>query len=201
MRDAGTTTLQACLDRICVGDVSARADLLAYSQERIRRLTMRVLRSFPKVRRWESGDDLFQEVQIRLFNALKDVSVNSVLDYVRLASWHIRNVLIDLTRKYWGPQGVGTKHATPDEDSDVWAIRSTPAELDDPAKLAVWAEVHETIQRMPDEFRTVFDLLWYHGLAHDEAAEILEVSISTVQRRWMAARLWLRRSFRGELPV
>jgi RNA polymerase sigma factor (sigma-70 family) len=201
MRDAGTTTLQACLNRIRRGDVAARSDLIALSQERLRLLSRRALRRNPRVRRWETFEDVMQEAQIRLCQALATVSLDSVLDFLRLAAWHIRNVLIEAARKHYGPRGIGMNHATPEVGPQAAPLGEPTAVLEDPSNLAAWAELHEHVQRMPEELRTVFDLVWYHGVEHLVAAELLGVSVSTVQRRWTQARLWLRKCFRGELPV
>jgi DNA-directed RNA polymerase specialized sigma24 family protein len=43
-------------------------------------------------------------------------------------------------------------------------------------------------------------LLWYHGLTHAQAAEILGVTERTVNRRWLAARLALSDALDGESP-
>lgn len=201
MRDAGTTTLQACLNRVRRGDAAAPSDLLAASQGRLRLLARRMLRGYPRVGRWESADDILQDAQVRLHRALAAVPVADVLDYLRLAAWHIRHVLIDAVRRHYGPYGVGANHATPDPAGGGGPVATDPPAADDPGGLAGWAEFHAQVERMPGDLRTVFDALWYHGLGLGETAGMLGVSVSTVQRRWTAARLWLRESFRGELPV
>jgi RNA polymerase sigma factor (sigma-70 family) len=44
---------------------------------------------------------------------------------------------------------------------------------------------------LPEEERSVFDLLYYHDLSQAEAAELLGVSVPTIKRRWAAARMRL----------
>ena len=53
----------------------------------------------------------------------------------------------------------------------------------------IWTDFHETIERLSDEERQMFDLLWYQELTQVEAAEILGVSERTIQRRWQLARI------------
>ena len=201
MKDAGTTTLQACLVRVRRGEEAARAELLARSQSRLRLLVRRMLRGYARVGRWEGVDDILQEAQVRLYHALAAVPITGVLDYVRLASWHIRHVLIDAARRHSGPWGAGAHYRTPDPAGLDRPPAESQAAGDDPAAVAGWGEFHARVGRMPDDLRVVFDALWYHGLGLEETAGLLGVSVSTVQRRWAAARLWLRDSFRGDPPV
>jgi RNA polymerase sigma-70 factor (ECF subfamily) len=57
----------------------------------------------------------------------------------------------------------------------------------DSGHLVAWGEFHEQIGRLPEEELEVFDLLWYQGLSHAEAAELLQLSTKTIQRRLQAA--------------
>ena len=44
-------------------------------------------------------------------------------------------------------------------------------DTNDPVNLAEWAEFHEQIERLPERAREVFDLVWYDGLSHADAAD------------------------------
>src|SRR5262245_16714269 len=107
MSSSSSTQLQECLDRVRLGDQAAREVLLQRSQGRLRLLTHKMLRQFPGVRRWEETDDILQELLVRLHALLDRLEVATVLDYLRLASTHLRRVLIDHARHYFGPQGLG----------------------------------------------------------------------------------------------
>ena len=67
-----------------------------------------------------------------------------------------------------------------------------------PASLAQWAELHELMDGLPPEEREVVGLLFYQGLSQAEAAEVLGVSLRTVQRRWHDALCRLHRAWAGE---
>ena len=69
----------------------------------------------------------------------------------------------------------------------------------DPQRISEWGEFHEQIEALPEPQRELFDLLWYHGLSQQEAADVLQVSTRTVKRAWREARLRLHASFQ-ELP-
>src|SRR5437870_4454184 len=77
----------------------------------------------------------------------------------------------------------------------VWIDRIQAGDLsarDAPADLARWEAFHEEVNRLPEEEREVFNLLYYAGRTQEEAAAILDISASTVFRRWTAARLTLK---------
>jgi RNA polymerase sigma-70 factor (ECF subfamily) len=66
--------------------------------------------------------------------------------------------------------------------------------------LAEWSDLHRRIGELPAEVREVVDLLFYQGLMQAEAAELLGVTVRTVQRRWQAALLKLHRNLKGQWP-
>jgi RNA polymerase sigma factor (sigma-70 family) len=59
-------------------------------------------------------------------------------------------------------------------------------------------KLNEQVDSLPDEERAVVDLHFYQGLPLPQAAEALDVSLATVKRRWMAARLRLGEQLQGE---
>lgn len=199
MSDSDTTQrLQRCLDRLHAGEESAREDLLRHSRDRLLTLTRRMLWRFPNVRRWEETDDILQQTLLRLDRMLDRVEVGSTRDFLRLAATNIRRLLIDYARHYGGPRGLGTNHATPDHDES--GDRAPGEAAPEAEAMLGWSEFHERVSALPDEEAEAFELLWYHELTQEEAARLLGLSVSTVKRRWQAARIRLMESFGGELP-
>ena len=47
------------------------------------------------------------------------------------------------------------------------------------------------IEKLPDEEREVCELLWYQGLTQPQAAEVLQMPLRTLKRRWQKVRLKL----------
>jgi hypothetical protein len=107
-----TVNIQRCLDRLREGDPDARAELLSLARDRLYRLAHNLLRDFPAVRRWEETDDVFQQAAMRLERALAAEFPSSVSHFFRLAAMQIRRELIDLSRHYYGPEGMGRHHHT-----------------------------------------------------------------------------------------
>src|SRR5262249_45380117 len=98
----------------------------------------------------------------------------------------IRRELLDLARRYRA------------QDSPRPGAAEPSTTTFEPGRLARWTEFHEAAGRLPEEERAVLDLLWYQGLSQAEAAALLEISVPTLKRRWLAARLKLRA--RDEVP-
>jgi RNA polymerase sigma factor (sigma-70 family) len=193
--------MQAWIDRLRDGDVAARDELLNSACERIRQITRKMLRRYPRVRRWEQTDDVLQNVSLRLYRTLAQITPADVRDFLRLASLNIRRELLDLVKHYCGPLGLGTHHRSGPGGEDQPQPQADPATLaHESTRLAAWTAFHEAVEGLPDEEREVVDLLWYQGLPHAEAAELLGVTDRTVRRRWQAARLRLAEALHGEFP-
>jgi RNA polymerase sigma-70 factor (ECF subfamily) len=204
MTDNRTVHLQNCLDRLHRGDEAARKELLEGTCERLTQLTRTMLRDYRRLKRWEQTEDVLQNALVRLYRALQEVTPASLRDFYRLATLQIRRELIDLSRRYYGPQGRGRLHASNVEEANPLESHPPAYEQadssDGPARLAVWSEFHRQVEALPEEEREVFDLVWYQGLQHTEAASVLGVSARTVKRRWQSACLKLHQAMRGELP-
>lgn len=198
-----TLQIQAWIDRLQAGDDAARGELLNVASERLRRLAHKMLKSFPRVRRWDETDDVMQNAILRLHRTLQEVTPRTTADFFRLGALNIRRELLDLAKHYYGPEGAGAHHAThaddPGRSGRPQAI--DPADLTrEPERLALWTEFHRQADALPEEEREVFDLLWYQALSQAEAAQLLSVSERTIKRRWQSARLRLHEALHGELP-
>ncbi len=189
------TALQGIIDLASAGDAAAWAELLAHACERLRRLARKMLKGFPDLRRWEATDDLLQNAMLRLHRALAEARPKSVRHFFNLAAVQMRRELLDLADRHFGPEGVGTNHHTdgpcPPGDGDGGVLDRQPAVADEPSTMEGWSEFHARIEALPDEEREVVGLLWYEGLAQEDAAAVLGVSVRTVKRRWQSARLLL----------
>jgi RNA polymerase sigma-70 factor (ECF subfamily) len=199
-----TTIIQGWIDRLRFGDDAARAALLECTCGRLTRLARKMLKGYPGVGRWEQTDDVLQNAMVRLDRALKSVTPQSPRDFFRLAAAQIRRELIDLARRYSGPEGLGKHHAASTESASPGCSTDVANEPSDttcePARLASWTEFHRRIEGLADDDREIFDLLWYQGLTQQEAAAILDVTERTVNRRWIGARLRLNEALAGQLP-
>lgn len=199
-----TQQLEGWIERLKTGDESARDQLLNCAYERMVRLTRKMLRSYPRLQRWEETSDVMQNAALRLYRSLAEVHPAGVIEFLRLAALNIRRELLDLAKHYYGPEGQGANHATQEHNRDSsagnWMERNAEQESDDPSRLAAWTEFHHQVEELPSEEREIFDLLWYQGLTQAEAASLLNISERTVKRRWQSARLLLHERVKGQLP-
>jgi RNA polymerase sigma-70 factor (ECF subfamily) len=204
MADGTTTEVRACLDQLRAGDPRAAAALVARTRERLHRLARRTLTDFARVRRFVDSDDVAHNTLLRLLRRLEAHPPGTPAEYYAAAAQEIRRELLDLVRHYYGPLGPGCREAAPPPGGDTEGVSpgGTPSQgTHEPARLALWTELHEQVERLPDDERAVFDLIWYHGLTRAEAAAELGVSEPTVKRRWLAARLRLQAALGGDLNL
>jgi RNA polymerase sigma-70 factor (ECF subfamily) len=194
-----TIQLHRCLERLRSGDRSARDELFRHLSGRLERLTRKMLKGFPGVRRWAQTDDVLQNAALRLLRALEEVWPASLREFLALGARQIRRELIDLARHYYGPLGLGAHHASRPGDGSGEDV--APADLShEPGALLTWCEFHEQIQRLPDDERELVDLLFYQELPQAEAAALLGISVRTLQRRWQAVLLKLHSLLHDQWP-
>lgn len=191
--DETITELQHILVAANQGDDHAFNELLIRFEGRLRSLTQRMLRNYPRLRRWEQTDDVFQKSLIRLHRSLTSAKPDSVRAFIGLAATQVRRTLIDMGRHYFGVHGQGAKHqsegggrAADDPGGRLETDRNLDAKQ--PVTFEQWTEFHEATEKLPEEVRETFSLVWYAGLQQTEVASILDVSHRTVIRRMNEAR-------------
>jgi RNA polymerase sigma-70 factor (ECF subfamily) len=173
------------LGRLRAGDPSAREMLIEHSCNRLEQMAHKMLKKFPRVRRWEETGDVLQKALISLNEALKSVTPESACHFYNFAAQHIRWRLLELAAKHQGPQGIGAKHST---DPSGKKVENRPGSEDEPSSAAEWAELLEFIDKLPAEDRNIYELLYIQNLTQQEAADVLDVSLTTVKRKWVVVR-------------
>lgn len=149
-----------------------------------------LLAEFPDVKRWDQTDDIFQQAAVRLYRALRDTKPESRRHLENLAAMQVRRTLIDLGRKYAVSVAMNRERWTPHSatSKDQFFSSCRASREFDPVDLMDWVELHERVDDLPDNERAVFQLIWYRGLSKSEVAQLLDLDIRTVQRRWRVAR-------------
>jgi RNA polymerase sigma-70 factor (ECF subfamily) len=189
-----TVEIERLLAGWAAGDESARHELLERAGRRLMKLTRRMLHNSPQLQRWEQTDDVFQNAVLRLYRSLGDVRPDSVRAFFGLAATQIRRTLIDLARHHFGPEGPAAFHhseANRQNSSSAQIDQSPPSNDEPPETLDAWARFHEAVERLPNDERDAFNLIWYGDATQKQAAEILGISERTVLRRLVRARLLL----------
>src|SRR5438128_1880322 len=78
--------VQIWIDRLQAGDRTARDELIGYADERLRRLTRKMLKGYARVKRWEDTDDVLHNALLRLWKALHKVVPRSPRHFFALAA-------------------------------------------------------------------------------------------------------------------
>ena len=202
--DGNTSQLQVLLDLAASGDDEAYGELIARASDRLLKLTRKMLRNYPHLRRWEQTDDVFQNAAMRLYRSLQNLKPDSVRSFMGLATLEIRRAMIDLIRHHFGPEGAAGKHQSDvlgDSTGDGGIIKNITAQNGEPESLESWVQFQETVDQLPEEEREIFQLVWYGGLQQQEIASLLGVSIPTVQRRLYRGRRIIVAALQGEQPL
>jgi RNA polymerase sigma factor (sigma-70 family) len=188
MATEGTTAVvQRYLDALA-GEAPAEPiirDLLDGAVRRLHHLCASLLhRSYPRLTRPPlnlQADELLGAVVERLLKALREARPATVRQFFSLAAQHIRWELNDLARRL-DEQAPAAELG----DRPVPAPAGSDSALSPDARLML-----DAIGELPDDDREAFDLVRIQGLTQPEAAEVLGVSVKTVQRRLNHARLLL----------
>ena len=165
-------------------------EVIRYSTQRLLQLTRRMLHNYARIRNWEDSDDVFQQAVMRLFKSLKSVKPDSKPRFFGLAATQIRRTLLDLARKYQDVPGVG--------NADLQNAPSDESQC--PRSLSEWSDFHECIDQLPNECREVIELIWYGGHEQKAIAEMLGLSVPTIQRRWYRAQILLYKALHQSQP-
>jgi RNA polymerase sigma-70 factor (ECF subfamily) len=185
--------LESDLGLLKAGNTEASPAIITATCEQVQRMAQQMLWKYPGVGRWADADDVVQNVLIRLHRSLVIVQPDSVGKLHGLITLEMRRELLDLARRYFGPEGIGTNYGGTIIDDPV-------SEEMEPHTLLEWTEFHEQVKRLPSAEREVFSWMWYNGLTQSEAAAVLGVSLATVKRRWQSARLLLRKAMCDDWP-
>jgi RNA polymerase sigma factor (sigma-70 family) len=172
-----TAAVQRYLDELA-GDAPAEPAvraLLGRAVRRLHRLCSTLLhRSYPRLTRPPlnlEADEVLGDVVERLLKAMRAARPATVRQFFALANQHVRWALNDLARRLDERPAAVELH-----DGLVPADRDSSLTPDARRML-------EAIEDLPQDEREVFELVRIYGMTHDEAAQVLGVSLMTVKRR------------------
>jgi RNA polymerase sigma factor (sigma-70 family) len=160
-------------------------DLLGRAAQRLHLLCASLLhRSYPRLTRPPvnmQATEMLSAVIERMLKALREARPGTVRQFFYIAGQHMRWELNDVARRL-------------DQGGTALELRAEfvapPAESDSTIGPNA-VRMLEAIEDLPVEEREVFDLLRIHEMTQPEAAELLGVSVRTVQRRLSSSILLL----------
>ncbi len=177
-----TLDVQRYLDELGNLDGSAPAEpiiraLIDRSVGRLQMLCEALLvRSYPRLMQPPlnlQSEEMLSAVVDRLIKAMQQVRPATVRQFFGLANQHMRWELNDLARRL-------DKHPADRELNAGLAMAPEPSA----SQLTPNAvRMLDAIDNLPDDEREVFGLVRIQGMTHTEAADLLDVSPKTIQRR------------------
>lgn len=201
LSDKTILELQSTLAKANMGNQDAFGVLINRFETRFQQLVRKMLADFPRVKRWEATDDVYQAAIVRLHRSLTGAKPKTVREFVGLAATQIRRTLLDLTRHYFGARGHGANYRTSGggkaADDPGGPIETASRSLQ-PESLEDWTLFHEATKNLPADPRETFELIWYAGMQQNEVAQLLNVSRRTIIRRLQQARQLLAESLQAE---
>ena len=167
----------------------ARGD--ADAGEELIRLVYADLRRIARRQRWRRGSGLslnttglVHEAYLKLVDRTR-TSWNDRTHFFAVAARAMRQILVDQARhKLRAKRGGGSPHLPLDEQRIA---------VDDPIEdLLAINEALEKLEIVDSRLGKVVECRFFAGLTDKETAEVLGVSVRTVERDWVRARGWLR---------
>jgi RNA polymerase sigma-70 factor (ECF subfamily) len=151
--------------------------LLARAVDRLRYLCVALLRgSYPRLTRPPlnlEADELLSAVVERLLKAMGKLRPQTVREFFGLANQHIRWELNDLARRL--------DEKAPDMEL-VEGLALAPESSASGISINA-RRMLDAIENLPDDEREVFSLVRIQGLTQTEVADLVGVSLKTIQRR------------------
>jgi RNA polymerase sigma factor (TIGR02999 family) len=171
------------------GDQSALERLLPLVNTELRRLAAHYMRRESPGHTLQTSA-LVNEAYLRLIDQ-KNVRWQNRAHFFGIAAQLMRRILIDHARKHqYQKRGGGTVQVSLDETAAVTEARA--------AELLAVDEALERLTAMDARKGRIVELRFFGGLTEEETAEVMGVSLPTVQREWRSAKAWLHRMLTDE---
>lgn len=169
-------------------------DLLGRAAERLHLLCAAMLhRSYPRLTRPPvnmQATEMLSAVIERMLKAMREARPVTVRQFFHIAGQHMRWELNDVARRL-------------DQRGGTLELRAEFVAPPDDAGSTIGPNAMrmlEAIEGLPPEEREVFDLVRIHGMTQPETAELLGISVRTVQRRLGSSILLLTEALADLCP-
>jgi RNA polymerase sigma-70 factor (ECF subfamily) len=176
---------QTLVIKLAAGDQYAMREIFQ------RYFTMVFQKIFQIVRQKELSEDLAQEVFLKIWRKKSDLQINQSLEgYLATMAYH--EAMAHFRKK--------TPELYHIETESQDNLLSTNGHLEIEAQ-DLQERVEHAIDRLPPRCRNVFVLSRYEGKSYKEIAEIMEISIKTVENQMIKALSSLRITFKDLLAI
>jgi RNA polymerase sigma-70 factor (ECF subfamily) len=173
------------------GDRRAFAELVELYKDKIYHLGYRMLNQK------QEAEDVVQETFLRVYMNLERYDENQ-----KFSTWIYRiatNLCIDRLRKRKPNYSIDAEMS--DNDGTDWhaILPSDEAGPEDELILSETQQnIRNTIQSLPDKYRTVVVLRYLHDMSLQEISDVLDMPVTTVKTRVHRGREFLRKKLEPE---
>lgn len=182
------------LEKLRNNDKDAKNAIIVQTLNRLERISRRMFHKFPALKQSEETGDILHMLVLKLDKALSTVVPDSVAGYFALVNLNLNWILKELARKT-KTSGVLKSNGM----NDILNGVSDP--YSGPKSNLEWVDFFEILEKLSQENREVFDLIWLQGLDQKQAAKVLGISLRTFIRRWIKSKLEIRKLINEELST
>lgn len=131
---------------------------------------------------------LVNEMYLRLIDQ-RSMHWQNREQFFSVAALLMRRILVDYAKgRQTAKRGKGIPKIPLDEALGVADVSDL-----DPDLVAAVDEGLSRLAELDPRQAKIVEMRFFMGLSHEEIADVLEISVSTVKREWHVAKLWLRR--------
>lgn len=187
------------LDRARNGDENAFSQLVAEIYQELRNIARN------QRRRLSASDTMnttaiVHEAYAKMAGSAKQANGVAIVDrghFFRVASRVMRDVIVDYARAQSAKKRGGPNRAISLDKIGTIARGENQVDL---AEVLTIHQALTSLEQVDPDAAQVAELRYFAGLTMEQTAETIQVSESTVKRRWAAAKLWLYRHLEDSRP-
>ncbi len=178
------------LKRLREGDEAALENLMPLLYDELRAMARQQLRH-EQPGHTLNPTALVNEVYLKLVQQ-RQIKAAHRMQFLAVASRTMHRILVDYARTKKRLKRGGGQKPIPLEEVDPFL---TDQEADEVLALD---EALDRLMTLNERASRVVQYRFYSGLTLEETAQVLEISVKTVQRDWLTARAWLRKEISHE---
>ena len=173
------------------GDEKALGILVPLVYQELRRLAHHHLQS-ERTDHTLQSTALVNEAFLRL-NGSDPVLLQNRGHFIAIASRLMRQILVDYARSRGARKRDGGCRIAID---DVAELPSG----EDNVPIVALDRALDALSRVDERQGKIVELKFFGGLSTQEIADVLDISLASVERKWATARIWLRREMKRSAP-
>jgi RNA polymerase sigma factor (TIGR02999 family) len=173
------------------GNEKALGILVPLVYQELRRLAHRHLQS-ERADHTLQSTALVNEAFLRL-NGADPIRLQNRGHFIAIASRAMRQILVDYARNRGARKRDGGCRIAIDD------LGQLPSGEENVPIVALDQALDE-LSKVDERQGKIVEMKFFGGLSTREIAEVLDISLATVERKWATARIWLRREMKRSAP-